>query len=112
MNHSIKRFILSVAWVIVVTWEPRLVNADQIFQVRDYDVVIGSVIVPVNLVFNQFNPQFGRLLNIGFLFQFDVRSASIDFENTAPSPGVGFVEINKIVNYVGPGLVTGGNIAL
>jgi hypothetical protein len=73
-------------------------------QVRDYRVSGAPTSAPVDLVFDQFDPGLGTLLTVGFVFQFVVQSASVDFENTGPHPTVAVIDVGKVVNYRGPGL--------
>lgn len=107
MRRSVKRFLLAAAWVVLMIWGPGAAEAEQIIQTRDYRQITGDVTVPINLAFNQFDPHLGTLLGVEFVFQFAVQSASIDFENTDTRPRVGFIEIGKVVNYLGPGLQIG-----
>jgi hypothetical protein len=87
------------------------VYASQIIQTRDYRVVAGDVTLPVDLVFDQFDPRLGTLLDVEAVFQFTEQSASIDYENTGSSAAAD-IETGKVVNYVGPGLLSGPQTAL
>ncbi|HEX9271921.1 MAG TPA: choice-of-anchor E domain-containing protein [Candidatus Binatia bacterium] len=112
IGHWLKRILQYSAWAILVAVELGSAEADQIIQTRDYGVVAGNVTVPVDLAFDQFDPHLGALSDVEFVFEFEVRSASIDFENTDASPKVAHVGIEKIVNYVGPGLLAHSDTAL
>ena len=112
MERSFTVCMLATVRAILMGWEPEPVHASQIIQTRDYRVVAGNVTVPVDLVFDQFDPRLGTLLQMEAIFQFTGQSASIDYENPGSSAAVADIEIGKVVNYVGPGLLLGDQPSL
>jgi hypothetical protein len=111
IRHWQKCALQLATCAVLIIVDLSFADAAQIIQTRDYRVV-GNVIVPVDLAFDQFNPQLGALSDAEFTFQFEVRSASIDFENIGSTPRSANVEIGNVVNYLGPGLVLDSNTAV
>jgi hypothetical protein len=105
MSHTAKA-IFVVAGILALSESARL-EADQITQIRTYDVITTDHAVPANLSFNRFDSTLGTLLTAEFTFQFQVQAASIDFENLDSTPASTEITISKVVNFIGPGLLIG-----
>ena len=103
--QSLCACMLAAVLAILVGWEPEPVHASEMIQTRDYRIMAGDITVPVDLVFSQFDPRLGTLLHVEAVFQLTEQSASIDYENTIGSAAASDIEIGKVVNYVGPGLL-------
>ena len=107
MSHTIKAMLVVAGWTILALSASARLEADQITQIRTYDVITGNHVIPVELSFNQFDSTLGTLFSAEFAFQFQIQGASIDFENFDPSPASTEITIGKVVNFIGPGLLLG-----